>query len=164
MKEHSTLISASFCRGKIEALVLVHGGRDDNIFPSSLLQQIVQINGSVRVEALPHTECFVQVIKGAPELTSTRKMDLDVELRVRHGSNLLLRNVVRKISDQDTECMILGGPVLKALGINTHDILGDVCDKFSGVVNVDSLMGKDRKDCDESDTNNRRESPWPLYW
>ena len=157
VKEHSTLFSASFCQGKIETLVLVDGRGDDNILPSSLLRQIVKINGAARVEALPHTECFGQVVKDAPEVTSKRKMDLDVELKNRHGSNLPLRNVVWKISDQDTEFVILGRPVMDALGINTRDIFGEVCDKFSGVVNVDSLMGKDRKERDESDTNNGRE-------
>ena len=145
VKEHPTLFSASFCQGKIETLALADGGGDDNILPSSLLQQIFKINGAVRVEALPHTECFGQVVKDAPELTGKCKMDLDVDLKIRHGSNLLLRNVVWKISDQDTEFVILGRPVLEALGINTRDILGEVCDKFSGVVKVDSLMGKDRK-------------------
>ena len=157
VKEHSTLFSASFCQGRIETLVLADGGGDDNILPSSLLQQIAKINGAVRVEALPHTECFGQVFKDAPELTSKRKMDLDVDLKIRHGSKLLLRNVVVKISDQDTEFVILGRPVLEALGINACDILEEVCDKFSGVVNVDSLIGKDRKDRHESDTNNGRQ-------
>ena len=45
--------------------------------------------------------------------------------------SLLPRNVEWKISDQDTEFVILGRPALETLGINTRDILGEVCDKFS---------------------------------
>ena len=67
-------------------------------------------------------------------------MELDVELRIRHGSKLLLRKVTWKVVEEEIEYYILGRPLLEALGINARDFLEQASDKFSGFINIDSLL------------------------
>ena len=67
-------------------------------------------------------------------------MELDVELRIRHASKLPLRKVTWKVVEEKIDYNILGQPLLEAVGIKTRDLPEQVFDKFSGVINIDSLL------------------------
>ena len=137
---HSTLFPAAFCRSAVETTVLADGGGDDNLLPSSLLQRITKVDSTVSIITLTCPETFRQIGSGTQPLTCARKVELDVELRIRHGSKLLLRKVARKVAEEEIEYVILGRPLLEAPGINTRDLLKQVSYKFSGVINTDSLL------------------------
>ena len=74
-------------------------------------------------------------------------MKADVELRIRHGASLLLRNVEWAVSDQLAEHVLIGRPVLEGLGLDTKTILEAASDKHNGIVNIPEILtkGKDLK-------------------
>ena len=124
----------------METTVLADGCGDDNLLPSSLLKRITNVGSTVRTTTLASSETFREIGSGTQPLTCSRKVELDVELRNRHGSMLLLRKVTWKVVEEEIEYVILGRPLLEALGINTRDLLEQVSDTFSGVINIDSLL------------------------
>ena len=137
---HPTLFSAAFCQGAVETTVLADGGGDDNLLPSQLLQRITKVESTVSTIALTSPGAFRQIGSGTQPLTSSRNVELDVELRILHGSKLLLRKVTWKVVEEEIEYVILSRPLLEALGINTRDFPERVSDKFCGVINIDSLL------------------------
>ena len=73
-------------------------------------------------------------------ITCNQILTVDLELHVRHGNSLVLRNTVWYVTEQHITEPLLGRPVLEALGLDTRKILSAAADKFSGEVDVSSLM------------------------
>ena len=113
---HSTLFSAAFCRSAVETTVLADGGGDDNLLPRSLLRRITKVDSTVSTITLTSPETFRQIGSGTQPLTCSRRVEVDVELRIRHVSKLLLRKVTWKVVEEEIEYVILGRPLLEALG------------------------------------------------
>lgn len=84
--------SGPFANGWLETDVKADQGADANFISEDLLATILrkaQIAKIVRFE----TEHVYHEVTGGPCLTYSKKVTLDVYLKIRHGSSLVLRNV-----------------------------------------------------------------------
>lgn len=80
------------------------------------------------------------------------KVEVDVHLRIRHGSALVLRNVIWKVSEEDSNDVIIGHPLLDSLRIDNKTMLDAAADRHNGVIdtqemNQELIRQKDQKSC-----------------
>lgn len=61
---------------------------------------------------------------------------LDVSSEVRHGTSLIIRNIVLKVADQDIYTLIIGRRVLESLECNNRDMLMASRDEFGNKIDV----------------------------
>lgn len=122
-EESSALFTATFMEGRVECMVLADIGADDNIIPTELLTELLKQESELKVENLSPPKVFKSAVKdtidgGSAKINCSKKVQLDVKLNIRHGSYLLLRNVVWLVSDKDADCAYLGRPLLEHLGLD----------------------------------------------
>lgn len=68
-----------------------------------------------------------------------KKITLDLELHIRHGTSLMLRNMGWYVITQAVNEPLLGRAVLEALGPNTSDILAAAADRYNVAGSFPSL-------------------------
>ena len=142
---HSALFSASFAKGAIESTVLADNGSDTNLMPPAVFKQLQEACPTLTVITLEPAHCFNPIGSG-PQITCKKKAKADTQLRIRHGTKLMLRDVEWLIPEEETECTILGRPVLQAIGCDNRALLSAACDKHSGVINVPEALRKYQED------------------
>ncbi len=69
-----------------------------------------------------------------------------VRLNIRHGTTLFLRNVTWVVPSNPCDTVLLGRPLLEALGLNVREILSVASDKHEGVVEVPRSMAAMQSD------------------
>ena len=79
-------------------------------------------------------------------MTCNKKFRTAIYIQVRHGSDLVLRRVEWLVREQETEYVLLGEPVPRALGRDNEELLAAVCDRHDGVVCVPELIEKLKED------------------
>jgi len=77
---------------------------------------------------------------GIAKVTCRKTVRADVELRIRHGTTLLLRDVVWVVSEQHAQHVLISRPLLEGLRLDTRKILEDAVDKHNGIVNFPDLL------------------------
>ena len=132
IENHSTLFSATFYE-TVEAVVLADPGSDDNLMLPRVFRKILLANKDAKVENLAQPIKFSMAVNASgPDgtnayVTCRKSVHADANLRIRHGSSLMLRNVrwvvSDQVADQVADHVLLGGPLLEALGLNTKNIL-----------------------------------------
>lgn len=78
-----------------------------------------------------------QKVKGGDCLQNTVIMTL--EIHVRHGSTLVMRNVRWVVTSRNVCDPLLGRPTLLALGLNLMDILASAADRLNGETDLSAL-------------------------
>lgn len=68
---------------------------------------------------------------------------MDVDVHIRHGSALKLRQLRWVVSSQRVPEPLLGRPVLEFLGLNTADILATAADRAAGVIDTRGICDTD---------------------
>lgn len=81
------------------------------------------------------------------ELVITREITVDVELHIRHGTSLILRNVRWLVTDQLVGESLLGRPILEALGMDTSEILSGAAEKHYNSILFDTTFSCDQSGC-----------------
>ncbi|CAN8071777.1 unnamed protein product [Agarophyton chilense] len=148
---HSSLFSALFCNGAVETVVLADQGSDVNLLPKSIFQGITEAAPVVKAEELVPSRVYSGISTGSPkqaEIECTERVSLDVQLRIRHGSKLLLRSLEWEIANADLDYVIIGRPVLQSIGCDNKAIIAAACDKNNGEINIPDAL--------ETDAKNRR--------
>lgn len=110
---------------------------------TKLLERIIDSSGAVEVNQLKQPRHFSQAAD-APDgtrlsLRCQQETLMDVDLHIRHGSSLKLRNTRWLVSNQRVPEPLLGRPMLEVLGLNTADILATAADRSAGVVDAQHL-------------------------
>ena len=144
--DHSALFSATFASGRVESVVLADQGADCNFLPPSVVSALCKALPELEVVTLPQTQLFGTAVKDAAPLPCSRKVICDVHLRIRHGTQMLLRNVTWLISERETPHVIIGRPVLAALGLDNRKLLAAACDDNHGAVDVAALLAQKRNE------------------
>lgn len=142
--EDPTLFTATFA-DTIEALVLADNGSDDNLLPPDMLKKLLQCKPDLKVTLLDNPIEYsmavdAQTKSGVAKVVCDRTVKADVHLRIRHGSTLLLRNVEWAVSKQDAKHVLIGRPLLEALGLDMKNILEAACDRNNGIINVPDIL------------------------
>lgn len=88
---------------------------------------------------------------GKSKISCSKKVILDIQLRVRHGSRLILRKVEWLISDQPILHSLLGRPLLDAIGCNNKKMINIICDKHDGEIDMAEMMSN--RTIDEQNNN-----------
>lgn len=141
---HTTLFSNKFHKS-LEVMVLADNCADDNLMPLDVFEKLKSINSTLKVKRLdtpleyalavhhPGHEEFAKVV-------CDRTVTADVELRIRHRTTLFFRNVEWAISKQPAQHVLIGRPLLEALGLDTKTILEAASDRHNGIVNVPDIL------------------------
>lgn len=145
---HSTLFSATLAHGAVESVVLADQGADTNLMPPSVYELIKKSGMAFQTTHLNPSHSF-KAFDQISKVTCNKKVITDVHLRIRHGTNLVLRNLEWHVGDCETEYLILGRPVLEALGCNNRTLLAAACDRNNGVVNIPEALRKQQCDASE---------------
>lgn len=69
---------------------------------------------------------------------------MDIDIHVRHGTALKVRNTRSLVSAQRVPAPLLGRPLLEYLGLNTAELLATATDKSVGVIDARYLSRIDR--------------------
>lgn len=141
---HPTLFSAKFSE-TVEVLVLVDNGADDNLMPPGIFERLLKDDPKLSVTALAEPIEYSMAVDahgrdGIAKVVCDRTVRADVQLKIRHGSTLLLRNVEWAVSKQKARHVLIGRPLLEALGLDMKNILEAACDKNNGIINVPDIL------------------------
>lgn len=147
----STLSSAKF-KETIHALVLPDNCSEDNLMLPDIFDKLKSSNPHLVMTQFDKKIVYALAVEaqastGTAKVICGKTVKADVELRIRHGASLLLRNVEWAVSDQQAEHVLIGRPVLEGLGLDTKKNLEAASDKHNGIVNVPEILpkGKDLK-------------------
>lgn len=66
----------------------------------------------------------------------------DEEIRIRNGSRLIIRGVQWNVGEYDMENLIIGRPLLDAIGCCNLTIRITACDKYDGMSNIPEEIQK----------------------
>lgn len=146
--DNTSLFAASFCSGAVEVDVMADQGSDMSAIPKDILEAIMKADPSVHVEKLDKAFLFETAVSDAEPLRCTRRVELDVELRIRHGEKLILRGVKWLVPDNNIAHVYLGRHVLRALGLDNRVLLAAARDRLGTVIEVPQLL----RDSGASDT------------
>lgn len=80
------------------------------------------------------------------DIVCNKKTVLNVELHVRHGSTLMLRNLSCMITDQPMAESLLGRLASKCFGLNTKEFLGAAADRLYGGIGMGIAQPEATKD------------------
>lgn len=135
---HSALFSATLLNGAVECLVLTDQGSDTNLISSSVFEAMKKagFKGKVTILVPPHK---YQGVSKENVITCRRKITADLNLRIRHGTSLLIRNITWRVSDEESDNVIIGRPLLEAIGFDNQQILEAACDNHDGIIDAAEL-------------------------
>lgn len=139
------MFTASFCNDAVKASILADQGSDACIMPPDLFAQILQAEPSLKTKLLDTPIRYETVDKSAASLSCRKTIIMDVLLRIRHGTNLALRNIEWVVSDQPVSHAIISRHVLRSLGLDNRVLLAAACDRFHGEVDVTALLNAQAK-------------------
>lgn len=71
---------------------------------------------------------------------------MDVSLGIRHGPNLILRNIVWKVLTENIQTPITERCVLKSLGCDNREMLMAARDKYGVVIDVTVRLSQDENE------------------
>lgn len=140
---HTSLFSATFAHGAVESTVMADQGADTNLLPPKVFEALKEADPDLSVTKLETPDCYASITGAA--LVCHKKVTADVQLRIRHGTRLLLRQVEWNVSDTDTDYVLLGRPTLQAIGCDNRAMLSAACDQHDGVINVPEALNADAK-------------------
>ena len=132
---HSALFSGAFAHGAVEIEALADQGSDPNLISSSTFQQLCKADPNLQVEILDRPARFGSINQRNAVLCD-KLVTADVLLRIRHGTQLLLRNVVWHVSQGELAHVIIGRSVLEAIGCDNQALLAAASDKAGGVLDA----------------------------
>ena len=140
LSNNSSLFSATFCDGAVDAVVLADQGSDINVIPPNVFELIASADSSLMPEDLSTVLRYSNALLDAEPLCCSRKVSLDVMLRIRHGTKMLLRGIEWLVSDKDTKYVIIGRSVLSAIGLDNRVLMAAACDRNNGVLNIPEML------------------------
>lgn len=105
--QHSSIFKACFTGRMAETKLMADEGADAKFIFESLLETIIKNAFSVVLERLRRSQVYRNV-SGDPCLTCHLLVKSDVFLHIRHGTSLILRNIIWKVSNKELQILIIG--------------------------------------------------------
>lgn len=139
---NSAIFKATFVKGQVEAIVLTDQGADANLIPLHLVTDIQTKAAKVHLTDLQSPAVYSGV-PGEHCLTCDKSVALDVYLKMRHGSSLILRNNTWHIPKRGIQTPIIGRMVLQSLGCNNREVLIAAKDRLGNEIDVAKKLSKD---------------------
>lgn len=118
---------------------------DGNILENRKLRKIINAELNLDIEILLNLRWFYMATYTTesrnPTLVCERMVSIDIELHIRRGSDLILRNLKWLVTDQKLAEPLVGRKMLQALGLRTYSLLYAAVDIFSGIVDAQIPLG-----------------------
>ena len=111
----------------MEVEILADQGSDVNLISNSVFQDLIRAESNLKTESIDPPAKFRSINQSDAVICSTRVV-ADVQLRIRHGTNLLLRNIEWHVSDSELPHVIIGRTVLEAIGCENRALLAAASD------------------------------------
>ena len=139
----STLFRACFAH-KTESVVCTDIGSDINLLPPTVLFELQNFGAEMTVVKLPKLRSFGLAVENNSDgqkvsIICDKVVTLDVQLFIRHGTSLWLRNITFYVATQHVPEPLLGRPLLYALGMDAEDTLTAASIAHNGSVDVSKL-------------------------
>ena len=110
-----------------------------------------EVGLDARCEAVAKVNYVCNANGAGPPITCKCMIVADAEIRIRHGSRLVLRNANWLLRDVEQDYAYLGRQVLAALRFDARALLAAASNKFKGVVEISELMkGQEEQAADAS--------------
>ncbi len=120
-----------------------------NLVPPGLLGALLAQGANLTLKTFKMPVKFGLAAQTTPKhdhihIECDREVTVSIELRIRHGKSLNIRNVVwmGAISQVPVPEPLLGRPLLEALGLDTKETLAAACDKYEGSVDAKEIMNE----------------------
>lgn len=140
LNDNSSLFSATFCDGAVDCVVLADQGSDINVIPPNVFKLMADADNTLNPEDLGGALRYSNALLEAEPLCCSRKVNSDVMLRIRHGTNMLMRGIEWLVSDKETKYVIIGRKVLSAIGLDNRLLMAAACDRNNGVLNIPDML------------------------
>ena len=129
---------------KVKTILCAAGGSDINLISPEVLQDLLEKGARVKVKEFESPKQFGLAAKNNQKgeevfVTCNKQVVMNIELFIRHGCFLELRNIKWYVAMSEMAEPILGRPILEALGINTRDLLAAAVDKVGSSLDVSHL-------------------------
>ena len=138
-EDNTALFDATFLNGAIECHALADQGADANIVGQSVLDALKAANVNFCIRDLQEPKVYTSIDEDV-RVTCRQHFMADIQLKIRHGTTLMLRGVDWLVSDVDNEQVIIGRPLLDAIGCSNRDMLTAICNHNNGMIVVPDLM------------------------
>lgn len=148
LESHSALFSASMAKGAVECLILTDQGADVNLMPKTLFEELNRAGGITKTTILVPPRTMTGIGEPA-NITCKKRIVADVQLRIRHGSALLVRNVSWYVSEQEFKNAIIGRPLLEQLGCDNKTILEAAKDQHDGTIDAAEMPQEGTRNTDD---------------
>ncbi len=141
---NSSLFTGNFCDNN-SAVVMSDNGFDDNLMPPHVLPAIISACPDTLVYKIDSQIEFKMAFNSKPgqeeyNVGCHQSVRASVRLNIRHGTSLFQRNVIWVVPSNPCGTVLLGRPLLEALGLNIREILLAPSEKHEGVLEVPHLM------------------------
>ena len=139
------MVEAMFSK-KFKTILCADGGSDINLISPEILQHLFEKGARVKVTESESPKQFGLAAKNNQKgeevfVTCNKQVEMNIELFIRHGCFLELRNIKWYVAMSEMAEPILGRPILEALGINTRDLLAAAVDQVGSSLDVSHLDG-----------------------
>ncbi|CAN8074420.1 unnamed protein product [Agarophyton chilense] len=148
---HSALFSATFRQDAVEVVLMADQGSDVNLIPEDILKTVQSSAPGREVRELNPPHVYTGIGKTSGEVCCTHQVVMDLYLRIRHGTRLVLRLIPWKNAKVKSESVIIGRHLLQAIGCDNKALLTAACDKHNRVINVPQAMEDDATRCISKD-------------
>lgn len=135
------LFEACFAKAALSTILIADHGVDTIPIPAKLLENIMPQTRHIEISTLSPPHAYSE-ISGEVCAMCTQSITLNVNLRIRQGSGLLLRNVVWKIPKEEIPVVILSGQVLESIARDNRRMLKAASERSGEIIEVDKELGK----------------------
>ena len=138
----ASVFRGTFCNGAVELVLKSDQGQDVNLMPPTVVQRISKSKSQSKVEDLKEPPCYGTIATNGPKVTCCQKVENQIILHVLHGNTLALQNMEWIISGDQAKIVLIGEPVLRAIGLDNKKLLEASCDRHSGTIDIVKLLKK----------------------
>lgn len=132
-------MTGTFAKVPVEADILVHQGAGTNLISHELFEFNKKTDGDFEITSLVPPQIYGGVGCNA-KISCSNQIQADINLRIRHGSSLLSRNVIWLVSEEKaSKAAIIGRPLLKIIACNIKKLLQAVVDANNGLIDTSAI-------------------------
>ena len=124
-----------------DCIICADGGSDINLLPPNMFDELMRRDANVHVTKFKEPERYGLAPGSDAQgesifVTCDKEVICNIELFIRHGCYLELRNLVLYVATTAVPEPILGRPALELLAINTRELLAAAIGKLGSCIDM----------------------------
>lgn len=132
VESNFVLFIDSMACGVVQCDVLTNQRSETNLMPITLCNTLKESDIQAHPRMLRQRKAFGAI--GVQKIVCEYEPNVDLQINIRHGTAVLLRQVTWRISRQTNENLIIRRPLLEKLGIRNKDLLLAACVKHGPII------------------------------